>query len=929
MPKSGRSSRPHVIAVSGGRVAAAIGLFVAIAVLSSGPFVGAFRPQHLDASVEVDASVGSGGAGALPAEQEESGPFPKAGLLSVAASGRTGPVDPADDPAIWVHPTNPGLSVIIGSNKDDDGGLHVFDLSGAELQYVAGGQHNNVDVRYGFRLGGDLVDLVSVSDRNNDQIDIYTIDPDTRRLTQVGAIQAGVTVYGYAMYHDRATDRFYGFVARRNVEQYEFVDIGGGRVGGVLVRAWSLDRVVEGIVADDELGVVYVGEESQGIFKYGADPSDPTNTRETVDVVGSPTGLVQDVEGLAIYYRGDGLGYLLASSQGNDRFIVYRREGDNQYLGTFQVAGGPHGPARDTDGIDVTNMNLGPQYPQGLFMAQNNDDDFKMVGWEDIASALGLAIHTTGYDVRGDLDDACLEVTSVSVAPGTPTIEVGASVQLTAVPRDAGGQPVDCAVSWSSSNTAVATVSTTGLVTGVGAGQTASIRASSGSAIGTAALTVTASNNSAPAVDAGANLPSQEGASVAILATFSDADGADVHTATISWGDGSPPQAGTVVQAARTIAGSHVYANDGAFTVTVTVNDGRGGVASDTTQANIGNVPPTASAGGPYSGIAGVPIPFSGSAIDPGADVLTYQWDFDYDGVTFDAQATGRFPQRAYASAGTYTAAFRVGDDDAVSIATAQVVVAAQPQAILYFALEGGATLGGVSVTNEDIVAVGGTGFSLFFDGSDVGLGSAAIDAFSMVGPSEILLSFTASRSIAGVSGTVDDSDIVRFTATSLGPTTAGTFSMYFDASDVGLTTSGEDVDAVELLPDGRLVLSTEGSFSMPGVSGADADAFVFTPTSLGPSTAGTGAMYFDGSDVGLTTSSEDIDAVAIAASGRIHLSSRDGFSVAGVSGADEDVFVFTPTQLGSTTAGTFSSSLFFDGSARGVSGDIAAIDLP
>ncbi len=121
-----------------------------------------------------------------------------------------------------------------------------------------------------------------------------------------------------------------------------------------------------------------------------------------------------DVEGLTIYYRRDGVGYLIASSQGNSRFNVYRREGNNPYLGTFQIASGPFGSAIDTDGIDVINMSLGPRYPQGLFVAQNDDVDFKFVRWDDVAMPLGLAVDTTGHDVR---PDSCADVASVSVSP--------------------------------------------------------------------------------------------------------------------------------------------------------------------------------------------------------------------------------------------------------------------------------------------------------------------------------------------------------------------------------------------------------------------------------------------------------------------------------------------------------------------------------
>ena len=190
---------------------------------------------------------------------------------------------------------------------------------------------------------------------------------------------------------------------------------------------------------------------------------------------------------------------------------------------------------------------------------------------------------------------------------------------------------------------------------------------------------------------------------------------------------------------------------------------------------------------------------------------------------------------------------------------------------------------------------------------------------------------FTAAGSIPGIAGTTDDSDIVKFTATSLGSTTAGSFEMYFDGSDVGLNTSSENVDAVELLAGGDLLISTNGNFSTGGVSALDEDLVRFVRTSLGATTAGAWSLYFDGSDVGLASaSSEDVDAVALDAAGRLHLSTSGVFAVAGVSGADEDVFVFTPTSLGGTTAGTFSAALFFDGSVHGLAtNDVVAIDLP
>ncbi|MEK6675009.1 MAG: proprotein convertase P-domain-containing protein [Planctomycetota bacterium] len=229
------------------------------------------------------------------------------------------------------------------------------------------------------------------------------------------------------------------------------------------------------------------------------------------------------------------------------------------------------------------------------------------------------------------------------------------------------------------------------------------------------------------------------------------------------------------------------------------------------------------------------------------------------------------------------------------------------------------ATVPGVgTVENEDIVAYDlGTGtWSLIFDGSDVGASAFIIDAVQLLSDGRILLSFTAAGTVGGVA--MDDSDILQFTPTSLGSTTAGAFAMLFDGSDVGLTLSDEDVDAIGLTSTGFLVISTTGPFGGTGASGQDEDLFQFNATSYGTNTAGSFVMYFDGSDVGLSTAaSEDIDAADLTSSGTILLSTLGAFSVTGVSGTSQDIFEFFPTALGATTAGTY--SLFLDLSTVGI----------
>ena len=171
----------------------------------------------------------------------------------------------------------------------------------------------------------------------------------------------------------------------------------------------------------------------------------------------------------------------------------------------------------------------------------------------------------------------------------------------------------------------------------------------------------------------------------------------------------------------------------------------------------------------------------------------------------------------------------------------------------------------------------------------------------------DLLLSFTTAGTVGGLS--VDDSDIVQFSPTSLGATTSGTFSLYFDGSDVGLSSNGEDIDAMTLASDGRLIVSMSGNFSANGASGADEDLVTFNATSLGDATAGSFEWLVDGSDVGLTSVGDDIDGATLTLAGDILMSPTAASSV--LPAQDEDVLQFIPTLLGNPTSGSF--AMFLD----------------
>lgn len=320
-------------------------------------------------------------------------PSPKP-VLSVTATVETAPVadkdDAADDPAIWVNTANPAESTIIGTNKQR--GLAVYDLSGKQIQFLSDGQMNNVDIRAGFSLNGQSVALITAGNRRNNSIAIYKVNPSTRMLENVAARRiVTIPAYGSCMYRSARTGKFYYFAASKIglVEQWELFDDGKGRVDGKRIRRWKVGTQLEGCVADDELGHLYVGEEDAGIWKYGAEP-DAGESRVQVDKTGPGGNLVADVEGMAIAYGANKTGYLIVSSQGNNTYVVYRREGNNEYVKTFQiVAGKGIDEVSETDGIDVTTASLGSTFPRGVFVAQDGLNDsgnqnFKLVPLQSI-----------------------------------------------------------------------------------------------------------------------------------------------------------------------------------------------------------------------------------------------------------------------------------------------------------------------------------------------------------------------------------------------------------------------------------------------------------------------------------------------------------------------------------------------------------------
>ena len=325
--------------------------------------------------------------------------------LSASPRGSTASVHgDADDPAIWIHPTDAARSVVIGTDKSSSrGGLFVWDLAGTQLQYIPLRHPNNVDLRRNVNVDGRVVDIVAVNLRPERQIKVYEINPANGWLTDITTTNGMHTPelkqpYGFCLYRRPGDGALFAIESsasssrgQKNLFQYRLHGDGAGRMQATFVRVIgtnTIKSVAEGLVADDELGHLYASDESKAVRKYRVDPDAGDDALVTSFALPGE-GIRGDREGLAIYKCADGTGYLLLSSQGSGTVKVYRREGEpgephrHPLLATIKTTG-----STQTDGLDVTSSAAGTNFPSGFIIKHNaRKKNFALYSWEDAAQS--------------------------------------------------------------------------------------------------------------------------------------------------------------------------------------------------------------------------------------------------------------------------------------------------------------------------------------------------------------------------------------------------------------------------------------------------------------------------------------------------------------------------------------------------------------
>lgn len=312
--------------------------------------------------------------------------------METAPAGARG--DAADDPALWLHPQDAAKSLILGTNKQE--GLVVYNLDGTEAARLPIGLINNVDLRQSAERSYDVA-LAS-----NDQVNavsVFLVDRTTGTVSHRGDVPTGrLEPYGICSGREGGRD-LAGVTYKDGTAEIWAISASPAELTGELLKTVKLATQLEGCVFDEAQGLIFVGEENQGLWKMAYRDAAPAP--EQIDVVGGATGLVADVEGVSLWRGKDGAGWLVVSAQSDDRFVVYDRKAPHTAMGSFSIGENTAlgiDAVTHTDGLDVFSGAL-PGYPRGIVTVQDDgnprkgqDQNFKVVSWADIEQALGLPV---------------------------------------------------------------------------------------------------------------------------------------------------------------------------------------------------------------------------------------------------------------------------------------------------------------------------------------------------------------------------------------------------------------------------------------------------------------------------------------------------------------------------------------------------------
>lgn len=316
------------------------------------------------------------------------------------------PGDTMDDPAIWVHPTAPEKSLVLGTNKR--WGLLSFNMRGEQVQALPSGRINNVDLRQRVKLGGKSRDIAVATQREHDSLAFYEIDA-AGKITEYPNQATNMTdIYGMCLYQDEQTLYVFANEKSGRIAQYR-VDWQQNGPSIKLVRDIHTPSQVEGCVVDEAQHALFIGEEDKGIWRFNAKADASTEGKLIIKAEGD---LVADVEGISLYQgatiKGKKQDLLVVSSQGNNSYLLYQASAPYTQVGRFRIGVNLNGMenghetsidgSAETDGLAVTHLPVGHGvWQQGMLVVQDGHNHlpdanqaFKWLPWSSIVKQLDM-----------------------------------------------------------------------------------------------------------------------------------------------------------------------------------------------------------------------------------------------------------------------------------------------------------------------------------------------------------------------------------------------------------------------------------------------------------------------------------------------------------------------------------------------------------
>jgi 3-phytase len=313
--------------------------------------------------------------------------------FEVYPSSETQPVsskdDAADDIAIWTNDLSVENSIIIGTNKQV--GLDTYNLSGDLIKSYTFGRINNVDIFQEFNVGEEKFPLVIGSNRTDNTIFLGRLysDGSIKKILKNDPKSFIEEVYGITSYNSNDMD--YVFISGKDgtLEQW-LIEDNKGTINMNLIRTIKFHSIVEGLVSDSYYEKLYVAEETVGLWEININPNIDLNKKLIFDT--DKRYFKPDFEGVTLYKKDNGEGYIFISIQGSNSYAVLDRK-SKEFKSVFRIKKSNNiDSVSDTDGIDLSQLSTN-KFPEGLFIVQDGDNDnqnqnFKFVDFSSILNNL-------------------------------------------------------------------------------------------------------------------------------------------------------------------------------------------------------------------------------------------------------------------------------------------------------------------------------------------------------------------------------------------------------------------------------------------------------------------------------------------------------------------------------------------------------------